>query len=114
MANSLERDVFAMPGYANPVPGRNYGMGFGRERGTRGRGFGGAGFRWRDMVTAGVFPGWGSFGRYAAPYGHAAPYQEPEPEMEKQALRNQADVLQVELESIRKRLAELEAGNATD
>ena len=81
---------FGMPGYANPVPGDSFGMGFGWGRG------------WRHMFYATGLPGWLRFG------GYAAPYQKPDPEMEKQALKNQADVLQTELDFIKKRLAEIE------
>lgn len=106
---------FGMPGYASPVPGRGFGMGFGRGRGPGGRGawggrgFGGGGFRWRTMVPAGGFPAWGGFSGYGAPYGYGTPYQEPDPDMEKQALKTQADSLEAELALIRKRLDELEA-----
>jgi hypothetical protein len=44
--------------------------------------------------------------------GYAAPYQKPDPELEKQALKNQAEALQSELDLIKKRLDELEAGAA--
>jgi len=89
-----------MPGYANPAPGQNFGMGFGRGRGFGGRGSGGRG--WRHMFYATGLPGWMRFGRYAAP--------KPDPEMEKQALKNQAEVLQSELDFIKKRLGEIESG----
>ena len=80
------------PGYANPVPGRGFGMGFGRGFGGRGRGF----------------------GFFAAPFGYAAPYQgpyqAPDPALEKQALKNQAEALQSELDFIRKRLDDIDTG----
>jgi hypothetical protein len=44
--------------------------------------------------------------------GATASSPKPEPEMEKQALRNQAEALQRELEAIKKRLSELETGPA--
>lgn len=97
-----------MPGYANTVPGRSFGMGFGR-----GRGFGGAGRGCRNMFYATGQPGWMRFRGYAAPYRYATPFQKPDPEMEKQALKNQADALQSELEFIKKRLSEIESGTAT-
>jgi len=93
---------FEMPGYANPVPGRGFGMGFGRGRGAWGRGFGGGGCGWRNMFYASGVPGWMPYGGYAAPVANA------DPEMEKQTLKNQADYLQSELDSIRKRLEEVE------
>jgi hypothetical protein len=54
-------------------------------------------------------PGWMRFGGYAAPYGVPAAYQGPDPDLERQALRTQAEALQTQLELIRKRLAEVEA-----
>lgn len=97
-----------VPGYANPFPGRGFWMGFGRGRGAWGRGFGGGGRGWRNMFYATGLPGWMRYGGYGAPYGYPAPYQRPDPEMEKQALRNQADYLQSELDAIRRRLDEIE------
>ncbi|MFA5517793.1 MAG: DUF5320 domain-containing protein [Spirochaetota bacterium] len=104
-----------MPGYTNPGYGRGFGMGFGRGRGAwgrgawGGRGFGGGGFRGRAMVPFGAFHPWGGPGAYGAPYGYSAPYTEPDPVMEKQALKTQADSLEAELAFIRKRLDEIEA-----
>jgi hypothetical protein len=97
---------FGMPGYANPAPGRGFGMGFGRGRGFGGRGGGGRG--WRHMFYATGLPGWARFG------GYAAPVQKPDPEMEKQELKNQAEALQSELDFIRKRLSEIETGTAAE
>lgn len=100
---------YGMPGYANPVAGRGFGMGFGRGRGAWGRGrfAGGGGRGWRNGYYAtgpvgprqGDQPGWM---RYGAPIG------DPDPESEKQALKNQADAMQGELDAIRKRLEEIE------
>jgi len=98
---------FGMPGYANPVPGRGFGMGFGRGRGAWGRGFGGGGRGWRHMFYATGLPGWARFG------GYAAPYVKPDPEMEKQVLKNQAEAMQEELEEIKKRLSEIETDTAS-
>lgn len=95
---------FAAPGYANPVAGRGFGAGFGRGRAFGGRGGGGGGRGWRHMFYATGLPGWMRFG------GYAGPTAAPDPEMEKQALKSQVDVLQSSLESIRKRLGELEGG----
>jgi hypothetical protein len=105
---------YGVPGYANPVPGRGYGMAFGRGGGAWGRGFGGGGRGWRNMFYATGLPGWMRFGGYAAPYGYPSPYQAPDPEMEKQALKNQAAALQSEMESIKKRLADIEAGTTEE
>jgi prefoldin subunit 5 len=52
------------------------------------------------------------FGGYAAPYATPMPNQKPDPEMEKQALKNQAEALQSELNFIKKRLAEIETVTA--
>jgi len=97
---------FGMPGYANPALGRGFGMGFGRGRGFGGRGGGGRG--WRHMFYATGLPGWMRFG------GYAAPVQKPDPEMEKQELKNQAEALQSELDFIKKRLGEIETGIAAE
>jgi hypothetical protein len=92
---------FDAPGYANPGPGRGFGMG-----GGRGRGFGGGGRGRRRMFFATGLPGWMRFGPFAATYAA------PDPETEKQALRNQADALQSQLDAIQKRLDEIESGSA--
>jgi hypothetical protein len=86
-------------------------MGFGRSRGTFGSGFGG-GCGWRHWFYATGLPGWMHFGGYASPYGYMMPYQKPDPEMEKQALKTEAEALQSELDSVKKRLEELEAKTA--
>jgi hypothetical protein len=83
-------------------------MGFGRGRGAWGRGFGGGGRGWRNMFYATGLPGSVRFG------GYAAPSQKPDPEMEKQALKVQAEDLQSELDLIRKRLSEIETGAAAE
>jgi hypothetical protein len=67
-------------------------MGFGRGRGCAGgRGFSAAGR-----------PAWARFGAWGAAWAN------PDPETERQALRNQADTLEAELNRIRERLAEME------
>ena len=99
---------FGTPGYANPLPGRGFGMGFGHGRGFFGGRGGGRG--WRNMFYATGLPGWMRFGWYNAPYGYQTTFVKPDPEMEKQTLRNQADALQSELDFIRKRLDEIETG----
>ncbi len=53
-------------------------------------------------------PGWMRFGGQAGPYSSPAAYQNPDPEMEKQVLKNQADTLESELEFVKKRLSEME------
>lgn len=62
------------------------------------------------MFYAAGQPGWMRFGGYAASYGYPAPYQAPNPEMEKQFLKSQADTLQAEMDAIKKRLADIETG----
>jgi len=94
---------FGMPGYANPAPGRGPGMGFGC-----GRGFGGSGRGWRHMFYVTGLPGWMRFG------GYDAPYQNPDPNLEKEALKSQAEALQSELDFIKKRLSEIETGTAAE
>jgi hypothetical protein len=74
-------------------------MGFGR--GFRGCGIGG-GRGWRHWFYATGMPGW-MRGR-----GYPAVYEALSPEMEKRALKCQADALQSELESVRKRLSEID------
>jgi len=93
---------FGMPGYANPGLGQGFGMSFGGRRGVWGRGFGG-GRGWRHWFYATGLPGRARFG------GYAAPYLRPDPKMEKQALKNQADALQSELDLVKKRLSEIES-----
>ena len=96
---------FEIPGYANLVPGRGKGMGFGRGRGFGGGGFGG-GRGHRHWFYATGLPGWTRFGAYPAAY------QKPDPDMEKQALKSQADALQSELALIKKRISEIENDTA--
>lgn len=100
---------FGMPGYANPAPGRGAGIGF-RWR----REFAGGGRAWRNMFYATGRPGWRRFGGYGAPSGYPVPYPKPDPEFEKQAMKDQAEILQAELELIKKRLAEVETQSAAD
>lgn len=98
---------FGTPGYANPAVGGGFGPGYGRGRGFgpgfgRGRGFGmGFGRGWRNWRWAAGPAGAGGF---PVPY-----VGDPDPEMEKLALKRQADALQSELEMIKKRLSEVEA-----
>jgi hypothetical protein len=75
-------------GYENAGPGRGFGMGYGRG--------------WRNRFYATGQPGWMRFA------GNAGTYQNPDPGMERQSLKNQAEALQSELDAIRKRLSEIE------
>lgn len=97
---------FGVPGYTNSPSGHGAGIGFGR-----GHGFAGSGRRWRNMFHATGQPGWMRFG---APYGYPEPHVKPDPEFEKQELKNRAEALQTELELIKKRLGEVETGSAAD
>ena len=100
---------FGVPGSMSAMPGRAFGLGAGFGVG---RGFGGGGRGWRNRFYATGRPGWTRFGRYAALYANPMPYPNADPETEKQALRNQADILESELNLIRKRLDEMEKGAA--
>ena len=104
---------FEMPGYANVFYRRGFGTGFGRGRSAPGRGFGVGGRGRRNMYYATGLPGFMRFGGDVAP-GYPAPYQKADPAVEKQALKQQADALQSELDFINRRLAEVETENASD
>ena len=99
------------PGYANPMPGRGFGMRWGRGRawgGGWGRGRG-----WRHQYYATGMPGWARYGYApawgappAAAYGaYAAP---PTPEQETEFLKAQAEGLKEQLDAISQRIAALE------
>jgi hypothetical protein len=86
-------------GYTNTGAGQGFGTGTGRGRSFCGRG-GGRG--WRNMFNATGLPGWMRFrSNTEQNYGS-------DPETEKQALRNQAGILQSQLDQIKKRLDEFE------
>jgi hypothetical protein len=91
---------YNMPGYLNNAGGRGMGMGFGRGANFGGRG---GGSRRRNRFFATGVPGRAWFG------GPAAPFQQTDPETEKQALKSQAEYLQSEMDAIKKRLDELNA-----
>jgi hypothetical protein len=94
------------PGYANPVPGRGFGMGWGRGR-AWGSGWGrGRGRGWRHWYYATGLPGWARFG-YTPAWG-APPTQPLTREQETEFLKTQAEGLQQELDAISQRIAELE------
>lgn len=92
-----------MPGYLNARFGRGWGAGFGFRRGVAGRG--GVGRGWRNRFVAPGLSGWMRSG------GDEAPFRSFDPEGERRALRNQASALETELDSIRKRLDEIEKEN---
>ena len=83
---------YGVPGYANGIPGRGMGMRFGHGRGM-GRRFN---------------PPFYGYGGYETPSGYPPTYPKPDPGMESRMLKDQATALQSELESVNRRLAELE------
>ncbi|MBN1350825.1 DUF5320 domain-containing protein [candidate division KSB1 bacterium] len=94
---------YAVPGYANPIPGRGAGFGGG------GRGFGGGGRGWRNMYYATGLPGWMRFATSpTAPYAPQAYAPQMTAEQEIDYLKNQAEYFQKGLEEIKKRIDELE------
>ncbi|MDY0186538.1 MAG: DUF5320 domain-containing protein [Syntrophus sp. (in: bacteria)] len=82
-----------------PSPGLGYGLG---------RGFRGGGRGWGNRFFARGFWGW------LRPAGYSAPYQGPDPDVEKQMLKRETDVLKTELSYLQKRLDELESGKAAE
>jgi hypothetical protein len=63
------------------------------------------------MYHATDLPGWMRFGAYPPV---ATPFTKSDPEAEKQALKHQAEILQSELDSVKKRLDEIETGTAAE
>jgi hypothetical protein len=51
-------------------------------------------------------------GAYAAPYPYQMAYQKLDPEIERRALKHQAEILKSGLDSIEKRLAEIKTETA--
>lgn len=92
---------FDRPGFANPVGSRGYGMGFGRGFGGRGGGRG-----CRNMYYATGMPGWMRFGGYAA----QMPVQNQASEVD--ALKAHAEALKEQLNSIQRRIGEIEHANS--
>jgi len=89
---------YSVPGFANPIIGRGrFGGGIGRFGGGRGRGF-------RHMYYSGGFPGFG--GGYYPNNVYTQPVITPEQEVE--SLKQQAKLMQENLESINQRIQELE------
>jgi len=85
---------YGTPGFANPLPGGNWGVGCG-ARGGRG---------WRNMYYATGLPGWLRSGSAPA---WAANVPAPTREQQTEALKAQAKALQEQIDTINKRLAEL-------
>ncbi|OPY90711.1 MAG: hypothetical protein A4E72_00510 [Syntrophus sp. PtaU1.Bin208] len=88
-------------GYSDVPP--SFGLGSGRRRGFRGGGRG-----WRNrFFSSGLF-GW------MRPVRYAASYRNPDPELEKQLLKREADALKAKLNDLQKRLEEMESGKAAE
>lgn len=95
---------FGVPGYENSFMGRRPGFGFGR--GFRNRAWGGYG--WSGMQPYAGIPYQGGMNQY----GFQPPFQKPDPDAEKQLLKQQFAYLKEELEIINKRLEELDSEKA--
>lgn len=98
---------YSVPGYANPVGGRGYG-GWGRGRGFRGGGWGRRNWYYATGApgwarAAQGLPAWGDPGAYAP--GAPAPVSA---EQERADLKQQAQYLQESLDTVNKRISELE------
>ncbi|MBC7227173.1 MAG: DUF5320 domain-containing protein [Thermoflexales bacterium] len=92
------------PGYANPIPGRDF---WGRGWWWRGRWprWGGWGRGWRHWYYATGLPRWARRGCPPACWGSPAP---PTREEEIEVLREEAEWLKEQLEAVNQRLADLE------
>ncbi len=110
---------YSVPGYMNPIPGGGY-FGWGRGRGFYGRGGRGR----RNWYYATGLPGWaraaqglpawggrGAYPYYGAPYAY--PYNpvgaEITPQQEAEMLKQQAQAMQEEINSINQHIKELES-----
>ena len=90
---------YGAPGYANPMPGRGFGMGFG--------GGWGRGWRRRNWFYATGLPRWARFG-YAPEAAVPPVYAAPTAEQELDALKQQAEWLKSQLDAISERMSKLE------
>ena len=90
------------PGWAGPMPGRDFGVGGGRGR-ARG---GGRGWRQRNWYHATGLPGWARFG-YEPAWDYGPRAGAPSREQEVEFLRQQAEWLKQELEAVGRRIDEL-------
>jgi hypothetical protein len=90
---------YTVPGYMNPIPGRGLGF-FGRGRG-RGRGF-------RNMYFATGLPAWARYnmGAYYPDNAYAPPAMTASQEAE--ALKQQAKLMQDNINALNERIQELE------
>jgi hypothetical protein len=91
------------PGWANPVPGRGYGLGWGRGGAWGGRG---AGWRHRNWYYATGVPRWARFGNAPA-WGNEPFAAVPSRQEETEFLRQQAEWLKQQLDAIGRRIEEL-------
>lgn len=97
------------PGWSNPVPGRGFGLGWGRGGAWGGRG---GGWRYRNWYYATGAPGWARFGyapAWGAPpsWGHDPCAAAPSREQETNLLRQRAEWLKRQLDAIDQRIEEL-------
>jgi hypothetical protein len=93
---------YDVPGYANPVPGRGYGRGWGMQDRPWGFGWGGGGRGWRHRFYATGQPRWA---RYAYAYGPAWDYPPPlTHEQELEFLQHEAQWLKGQLDAINQRI----------
>jgi len=109
---------YGVPGYANPISGRGYGIGWGRGMAWGRGGAWGRGRGWRNMYYATGLPGWARYGAAPAwgapppawaPPSAYPPYAGPTGEQEAGFLRSQAEWLKEQLDAISQRIAELES-----
>jgi len=95
---------YGVPGYLNPV-GRGFGRGAGFMRGLGG----GRGRGWRHQYWATGLPGWARSGRnYLFPVYYQAEAGVPNQKAELESLKEQAQYYGEALESINKRINELQ------
>ena len=97
---------FAAPGFVGRSGGRGSAAGFGRNAAAWGQGYGGGRRGWCTTAPAAFLQG-----RQGAVAG-AGRWTAPNPEMEKAALKSQAEALQAELEFVKNRLENLETDKA--
>jgi hypothetical protein len=100
------------PGWANPVPGRGFGLGWGGGGAWGGRGGRGGGWRHRNWYYATGVPGWARSGygpAWGAPpaWGYSPYATAPSREEETEFLRQQAEWLKQQLDAIGQRIEEL-------
>jgi Family of unknown function (DUF5320) len=101
---------FNVPGFMNPSGGRSWGRGA-----WGGGGWGGGGRGWRHWFYATGLPGWMRFGGGMVPYPPApvaAPVPDEEAELE--ALKEQAEYFERNLEGLRRRIQKLEGAPKTE